>query len=164
MRTKGSAQELEHRRRLAVLRVQQGWSQTDVAAFLGVDPRTVRTWMARHRADPEHGLDARPHPGRPPNLTPDQENLVLSWFSRRPTEFGFPTELWTAARVARLIEQQFGVRFHPRYLSAWLAQRRISPQKPQRQPRERDATKIARWLAEDWIEVKKKWPAVPAWS
>jgi transposase len=161
---RGSAAELERRRRLAVTRIAEGWPQTKVAAFLGVDPRTVRDWWARHRADAEHGLDAKPHPGRPRKLTQAQEDAVLSWFSRSPTDFGFPNELWTAGRVAQLIRQQFGVRFHPRYLSAWLARRRITPQKPERQARERDPAKVEHWLAHDWVEVKKNSPPGRSWS
>jgi len=82
--------------------------------------------------------------------------MVLSWFGRRATEFGFPNELWTAGRVAQLIERTFGVHFHPNYLSTWLARRRISPQKPEKQARERDPAKIERWLANEAVEVKKK--------
>lgn len=153
---RGSAAELERRRRLAVTRIAEGWPQTKVAAFLGVHPRTVRDWWARHQADPTHGLDAKPHPGRTPKLTPAQEGTVLSWFGRSATDFGFPNELWTAGRVAQLIQKEFGVRFHPHYVSAWLAQRRITPQKPDQQARERDPAQIEHWLAHDWVEVKKK--------
>jgi transposase len=161
---RGSAAERERRRRLAVTRIAEGWPQTKVAAFLGVHPRTVRDWWARRRADPEHGLDAKPHPGRTPKLSPDQEALVLSWFDHSATAFGFPNELWTAGRVAQLIAQRLGVHFHPRYLSTWLARRRITPQKPERQARERDPAKVERWLANEWPGVKKKWPAGPSWS
>jgi transposase len=165
MRTiRGSAAELERRRRLAVTRLAEGWPQAKVAAFLGVHERTVRDWWARHRADAAHGLDAKPHPGRTPKLTPAQEQVVLSWFGQSATEFGFPNELWTAARVARLIAQEFGVHFHPRYLSAWLARRRITPQKPATQARERDPVKVAAWLANEWAEVKKKSPPGPSSS
>src|SRR5262245_19244451 len=152
---RGSAAERERRRRLAVTRITEGWPQTKVAAFLGVHPRTVRDWWARHLADPQHGLDAKPHPGRTPKLTADQENLVLSWFDHNATDFGFPNELWTAGRVAQLIEQRLGVHFHPHYVSAWLARRRITPQKPENQARERDPAKIERWCNDDWPEVKK---------
>ena len=48
MRTKGTAAELEARRRLAVQRVGEGWRRADVAAFLGVHPETVAGWV---RAD-----------------------------------------------------------------------------------------------------------------
>jgi transposase len=153
---RGSAGEREPRRRLAVTRITEGWPQTKVAALLGVNPRTVRNWWARHRADPQHGLDAKLHPGRSPKLTPDQEDVVLSWFARSATDFGFANELWTAGRVAQLIQQRWGVRFNPRYLSAWLARRRITPQKPEKQARERDPAKIERWRNDDWPAVKKK--------
>jgi transposase len=156
MRSKGSAQELENRRKLAVRRIHEGYAPDDVAAFLGVHPRTLWRWLARDRDDPKHGLNAKPHRGRPPKLTFDQDLEVLSWFYYSPTSFGFPTDLWTAARVAHLIEQKLGVRFHPRYVSAWLAERGITPQKPRRQPRERDQEEIDRWLREDWARLEKK--------
>jgi transposase len=98
----------------------------------------IRNPRARYRADAAHGLDGKPHPGRTPKLTAAQEDTVLSWFSRSATDFGFPNELWTAGRVAQLIHQHFGVHFHPHCVSAWLARRRIMPQKPERQARERD--------------------------
>src|SRR5687768_13387390 len=119
MRTKGSAQELERRRRLAVQRVHDGYSAAAVAGFLGVHLRTVRRWLAADRDDPKHGLNAKPHPGRPPKLTFDQELVALSWLYARPTSFGFATDLWTAPRIAALIAKTFGVRFHARYVNAW---------------------------------------------
>ena len=151
--TRISQAELERRRRLAVARIAEGWPQTQVAAFFGVNIRTVGAWWARHRADPVHGLDPKPHPGARPKLNAQQEAVVLSWFQRSATEFGFANELWTADRVAHLIERTFAVRFNPRYVSAWLAQRRITPQKPEKQARERDPAKIAHWLGNEWIEI-----------
>src|SRR5262249_19871995 len=144
------------RPRLPPPRPPAAWPQPHAAASSGVHPRTLPDWWARHQADPTHGLDAKPHPGRTPKLTPAQEGTVLSWFGRSATDFGFPNELWTAGRVAQLIQKEFGVRFHPHYVSAWLAQRRITPQKPDQQARERDPAQIEHWLAHDWVEVKKK--------
>jgi transposase len=80
----------------------------------------------------------------------------LRWLADNPTEHGFPTELWTAGRLGQLIEREFGVAFNPRYLSAWLRCRGITPQKPQRVPRERDPAEIQVWLATDWPRIKKR--------
>jgi transposase len=154
MRTKGSAAELERRRKLAVQRIQEGYTAAEVARFLGVHLRTVRRWLAAHREDPRHGLNATPHLGRPPRLTLDQDLEVLSWLMARPTAFGFATDLWTAPRIAQLIQKKFGVHFHPRYVNAWLRDRGVTPQKPQRQPRERDPAAIETWLAEDWVRIQ----------
>jgi transposase len=155
MRPFGSATELENRRRLAVTRVLEGYSQAEVARFLGVNVRTVRRWVADHRRDGDAGLAATPHRGPTPKLSSEQERTVLGWFRKSPTEFGFPTELWTAPRVARLIERTFGIKFHPRYLNAWLADRDITPQKPKKQSRERDQDAIDRWIEEDWPRIQE---------
>jgi transposase len=156
MRSKGSAAQLEERRRLAVQRVHDGWRQKDVAAFLGVTERTISRWMAAYRDQGDNGLAAQPHSGPAPRLSPNQQHEVLSWLAQKPTAFGFATELWTAPRLARLIEQRLGVRYHPRYLNEWLTRRGIRPQKPQRQSKDQDPEEVARWLREDWPRIQKK--------
>jgi transposase len=155
MRSKGSAAELEARRRLAVQRVSEGWGRRDVAAFLGVHPETVAEWVRAHRAGGDAALAAKPHPGRAPFLTPEQERQVLGWLADKPTAHGFRTDLWTARRVAELIRKRFGVRFHPHYLREWLTKRNHTPQKPARRPRQRDDEAIDRWLKTDWPRIKK---------
>ena len=140
MRTVGTPVELQRRRCLAVQRVTEGYSTEEVADFLGVDPRSVRRWLAVFRCHGAEGLVARPRPtpGPPPKLTSTQEKIALRWLSESPTEYGFPTDLWSAPRLAQLIEQTFDTRFNPDYLGTWLRQRGYTPQKPRRVPRERD--------------------------
>jgi transposase len=156
MRTKGSAKELESQRWLAVQRVWEGYSVEEVAEFLGVASRSVRRWVQAFRKQGARGLQARPVSGRPRKLTRSQEKIVLRWLRDSPTEFGFATELWTAARLAQLIQQEWDVSFHPRYLATWLRARGLTPQKPQRVPRERDPEAIAAWLATQWPRIKKR--------
>src|SRR5438552_1425184 len=99
MRSNGTAAELEARRIAAVRRVDEGWAQKDVAAFLGVHPVTVAKWVARHRADKNNGLKAKPTPRWTRFLTPAQEWKVLVWLNESPTKHGFRADLWTARRV-----------------------------------------------------------------
>src|SRR5688572_20767162 len=98
-----SRAEQESRRRVAVRKVGEGRSATDVADFLGVHVETVRRWVRTHKAGGDDALAGTPHPGRKPFLTPEQEAEALGWLTRKPTAFGFRTDLWTAARVAQLI-------------------------------------------------------------
>ncbi len=156
MRSKGSAAELEARRRLAVRRVNEGWKRKDGATFPGVHPETVGEWARAHKAGGDAALAAKPHPGRKPFLTADQERRVLGWPADPPTTHGFRTDLWTAKRVAHLTEKRFGVRFHPHSLREWPAKRNSSPQKPARRPRQRDQAAIDRWLKGDWPRTKKR--------
>ena len=148
--------EQEARRRLAVTRVSEGWFPGDVAAFLGVHVETVRKWVRAHKGGGDSGLAGKPHPGRTPFLTPAQQAEALGWLTRKPTEFGFATDLWTAARVAHLIEEKFGVAYHPSYLREWLTKRRHSPQKPARRAKQRNPAAIDRWLADEYPAAQKK--------
>jgi len=156
MRPTGSPAILEYRRRLAVRRVHDGHPIPAVADFLGVDPSSVRRWLAASRQGGAAGVAARPVPGRPPKLTPTQEKIVCRWLADNPLEHGFATELWSAPRLAQLIQQEFDVRFHADYLTAWLRQRGYTPQKPRRAHRERNEAAIAGWLATDWPRIKKR--------
>ncbi len=156
MRDTGSPAELEHRRRLAVERVLEGYSCDEVADFLNVDVSSVRRWVRMFRRDGWSGLVAEPACGRPSKLTRTQEKIVLRWLMDSATEFGFATELWTAGRIAELIRQEFEVLFNKRYLPDWLKVRGFSCQKPVRVPRERNQDAIDAWVQTDWARIKKK--------
>jgi transposase len=156
MRSIGSPAELERRRLLAVQRVSEGYSPEEVADFLGIAPRSVWRWLADFGRQGAAGLAARPATGRPPKLTPAQEKIVYRWLTDNPMDHGFPTELWTAARLALLIDEEWDVSFHPHYLADWLRLRGYTPQLPRRVPREANRREIARWLAEDWPRIKRK--------
>src|SRR5512135_985593 len=156
MRDRGSPAELEHRRLLAVQRVLEGYSTEEVAEFLGVNPRSVRRWVAVHRQAGNEGLLARPTAGRPRKLTYTQEKIVRRWLADKPTEHGFATDLWTGPRVAHLIRQEFGIELNPKYLTVWLRRRGFTPQKPRRVPRQRDPEAIAAWLQTQWPRIKKR--------
>ena len=161
MRSQGSARELQQLRVLAVTRVNEGYRQKDVAAFLGVHPVTVSRWVRSARqAGGLVGLQAKPTPGRPRKLTRHQERTVLGWVARPPTHFGFANDLWTAGRLAALIAQRWAVEFNANYLVAWLRAREHSPQRPEQPALERDEAAVARWVSEDWPRLQKK-PAKP---
>jgi transposase len=150
-----SSSEKHAHRLLAVRNVLGSWSWADRADFLGVHPVPLAKWKARYRARGEAGLDAKPVPGRARQLTPVQEEEVLSWLTRKPTEFGFLTDPRSAARVARLIQEWLGVTFHPNDLREWLASRGHSPQKPQRKARPPNPAELERWLGTSTPRRKK---------
>jgi transposase len=155
MRTSGAPIILEYRRRLAVQRVDEGYSIGEVADFLGVDPSSVRRWVAIFRQQGADSLAARPVPGRPPKLDSTQEKFIGRWLADNPLAHGCTTELWTAGDLTRLIEQEWGIRLNPDYLTTWRRRRGFTPQKPRPKARERDDEAIARWLEKDWPRIKK---------
>ena len=156
MRNHGSPTELQHRRLLAVQRVLEGYTTEEVAEFLDVDPRSVRRWVAAYHVAGDDGLAASPVSGRPPKLTFTQEKIIRRWVGDRPSQYGFDTELWTAPRLSQLIREEFGIHFNHRYLSSWLRRRGLTPQKPQRVPRQRDPQAIVCWMKADWPRIQKR--------
>lgn len=156
MRPKGSPEALEVRRRLAVNMLLNGQEVSEVAEAVGAAALSVRRWWADYRDQGEAALAAGTVPGRPPKLTPRQAQQVLAWVREGNAEdFGFDTPRWTAPRVAALIQQRLGIRFHPRYLNDWLGRHGISPQLPQRVPREQDPAAIQHWIDHDWPRIKR---------
>lgn len=141
---------------MAVTRVNEGWKQKEVAAFLGVSLRAVGKWVAAYHASGDDGLKAKPRPGATPKLSARRQRSVLSWLAKSPQAFGYQTDLWTTRRLAEVIERRFGVRFNSNYLAEWLTRRDHTPQKPETKAVERDNPAIARWIAEDWPRIKKK--------
>ncbi len=136
-------------------RLLDGYSAEEVAEFLEVDADSVRRWWAAFNRDGWAGLRAKPITGRPTKLTRTQEKIVVRWLDDAPTAFGFATELWTAARLADLIRQEWDIDLNPRYLPRWLRRQGFTPQKPERVPHERDDEAIAAWVRDDWPRIKK---------
>ena len=71
---------------------------------------------------------------------------------------GFETERWTLRRIAVLVEREFGVRYHPRYLERPLKARGFAVQRPATQAKERDERTIAAWPRREWVAIKKESP------
>jgi putative transposase len=69
---------------------------------------------------------------------------------------GFATERWTLKRIAALIEREFGVSYHPRYLERPLKAHGFSVQRPATRARERDELVIAVWPKREWVALKKR--------
>jgi transposase len=142
MRPVGTAEELQRRRLRAVALVQQGESPEDIAHFLGCGRSSVYTWVRRAREAPEE-LAAKPHPGPTPRLADAQLKELEVLLLQGAKAHGWRTELWTAARVAELIERHLRVRFHPEHVRKLLKRRlRWTSQKPQRKAKERDEVAI----------------------
>src|SRR5690349_555105 len=102
----------EWRRLRALYLKQQGWYQRDIAEALGVSEETVSRWLARGRTGGPAALRARPRPGHPPKLTPPQKRLIPEFLWHGAEAYGFRGDVWTCARVAQVIEEELGARYH----------------------------------------------------
>ena len=146
----------EARRRLAVLRVGEGWSQKDVAAFLGVHTRSVSYWVRTYRAAGEDGLRGNPHPGRPPRLSERDLRRLEALLLQGATAHGWANDLWTRGRVREVIRRHFGIEYNPGYVAELLRKRLgWTSQRPVEQSVNRNERAIRIW-------VRRTFPAIMA--
>jgi transposase len=144
-------------RRLRALQLkQQGWYQRRIAEALGVSEVTVSRWLARVRDGGPETLCACPAPGRPPKLSSAQKRLIPEFLWHGAEAYGFRGEVWTCARIARVIEEEFGVSYHKDHVGRLLKELRWTPQVPIRRAIQRDEEAIERWRAEVWPELQRR--------
>ncbi len=135
---------------------EQGWWQKDIAAALGVSRAAVCQWIKRGREHGIEGLRRRPHPGAPAKLTGEQRAQIPVLLAQGAEAHGFRGDVWTAPRVAVVIERAFGVRYHPVHVGRLLRQAGWSRQRPIQRATQRDEAAITRWYEERWPAIKKK--------
>lgn len=135
---------------------RQGWSRHDIAEALGVSPVSVSRWLASARHGGPEALRARPRPGPPPKLSAAQKRLIPEFLWHGPEAYGFRGEVWTCARVARIIEEEFGVCYHKDHVGRLLKELHWTPQVPIRRAIQRDEETIERWRDEVWPELQRR--------
>jgi transposase len=144
-------------RRLRALHLkQQGWYQRDIANALGVSEVSVCRWLARARDGGPEALRARPAPGHPPKLTADQKRRIPEFLWHGAEAYGFRGEVWTCARIARVIEEEFAIRYHSGHVSRLLRELHWTPQVPIKRALQRDEEAIRRWRQEVWPDLLKR--------
>jgi transposase len=143
----------EWRRLRAVDLQEQGWSQQEIAEVLDVAEETVSRWLTRARAEGPDALRARPASGRPPRLSSEQRRLIPEFLSHGPEAYGFRGQVWTCARVAAVIWEEFGVRYHKDHVRRLLQALRWTPQMPITRAVQRDEAAITRWRRDTWPQL-----------
>jgi transposase len=152
---RGDRAALEERRMAAVALFREGLTQAEVSRRLRVSRESTSRWYAQWQDGGARALRAAARTGRPARITDQQLGRVERALLRGARAHGFPTDLWTLQRIAAIIEQVTGERYHPGHV--WRILRRLgwSLQRPARRAVERDQAASDRWVKERWPRVKK---------
>jgi transposase len=146
-------------RLMAVERVREGESATEVIAAYGFHRTTIYKWL-KAALQPGVGIKAlrsTKATGRPRRLTPAQERQVFRWVNGRdPRQYGLDFGLWTRAVVAELIEQKFGLHLGLTAVGELLAKLGLTPQKPLQRAYQRDPEAIERWQRETYPAIARQ--------
>ena len=147
---------MEKRRIRAAALFEKGASAPEVGRKLGVARQVAYRWQAAWAKGGKAGLASKGKAGRKSKLTAAQTRQVVQALVAGPVTRGYQTNLWTLPRVAALIKELTGVRYHPGHVWRLLGDHGFSCQRPERPAIERDETKIRRWQRVEWPALKKK--------
>ncbi len=135
---------------------EKGWKQKDIAEALGVTEGAVSQWLKKAKTQGVEALQHTSPPGATPKLSKEQQAQLPALLERGAEAFGFRGQVWTTARVAQMIEQQFGVRYHPAHCSLLLRNLKWSQQKPIEKATQRDEDAIRTWKEDQFDALKKR--------
>lgn len=152
-----SRQDVREWRRIRAWELhQEGWRGKEIAEALKVSEGAVSGWLKRARAAGVAALRHRPAPGPVPKLTAEQRAALPDLLAKGAEAYGFIGEVWTTKRVAAVIHQAFGVRYHPAHVSRLVRRQGLSLQRPVQRASQRDEAKIAAWREQTWPALQAK--------
>ena len=144
---------LERRRFKALRLLRQGLNQSEVARRVGVVRQSVARWTALDREGGQRALRQVGRAGRKPRLSPRQKSRLEQRLLAGPQRLGYETGLWTSERVADLIKQGFGVRYHPGHVWKILVRLGWSCRRPVGRPLERNEEAKGHWKKVRWPDI-----------
>ena len=149
------AKKLEERRFKAGSLFEKKVRQAEVARRLKVSRSAVHYWYIIWKKKGEYGLQ-RNQPGPKSRLTKEKLIKVEEVLRDGPLAAGYDTNLWTLARISKVIRKKIRVSYGTSQVWYLLRSLGWSSQKPETRYRERNEAAIKRSKEESWPRIQKK--------
>jgi transposase len=150
--------ELEARRLRGAQLLRQDVKPAEVARRLKVSRTSVGRWQQALEANGRRALRKAPRTGRPPRLTEVEKKRLVAALAAGAMAQGYSTDLWTLARVGKLIEKISGKRYSESGVWRLLKGLNFSCQRPSGCAIQRDEAAIRRWKTKRWPALKNTAP------
>lgn len=139
----------------AVLLSGDGMTAPQIASTLKVHRSNVSLWLRHWQAHGLDGLLEGHREGRPQFLNGKQRGQLADIVDSGPVAYGFPSGVWTSPMIAAVIEDEFGVAYHPGHVRKLLAHLGFSVQRPRRHLAQADPHAQNRWRRYTFPRLKK---------
>ena len=140
----------------AVLLNSEGRTSGELAEILQAPRSKVSEWLQRYQSQGLEGLLEGYRSGRPSELTEQQQHQLGDILDSGPVAYGLDTGIWTSPMIAWVIEEEFGVSYHPGHVRKLLHAMDFSVQRPRRVLARADAAAQERWQRRTYPHLKKK--------
>ena len=140
----------------AVVLNSEGRTSGELAHLLGSPRSRVSEWLAHYQAFGVEGLLEGHRSGRPLELTSAQRKQLDDILESGPVAYGLDTGIWTSPMIAWVIEEEFGIPYHPGHVRKLLHRLGFSVQRPRRVLARANADQQNRWQRYTYPSLKKK--------
>ena len=151
---KDGAYRVAKRLRAVVLN-SQGHTSGELANLLQAPRSKVSAWLQRYQSEGIEGLLEGYRSGRPAQLTEEQKQQVGDILDSGPVAYGLDNGVWTSSMIAWVIEEEFGIKYHPGHVRKLLHAWGFSVQRPRRALARADLAAQDRWHRRIYSTLKK---------
>ena len=140
----------------SVLLNSQGRTSGELAEILRAPRSKVSAWLARYQAHGLEGLLEGQRSGRPARLTSAQRQQLGDILDSGPVAYGLDTGVWTSPMIAWVMQEEFGIDYHPGHVRKLRHEIGFSVQRPKRILARADRVQQDRWHRRTYPNLKKK--------
>ncbi len=134
----------------------EGHTSGELTGILQAPRSKISEWLQRYQYQGVEGLLEGYRSGRPAELTEKQQQQLGDILDSGPVAYGLDCGIGTSPRIAWVIEEEFGVQYHPGHVRKLLRALGFSGQRPRRVLARADAAAQDRWHRRIYPKLKKK--------
>ena len=140
----------------AVVLNAEGRTSGEVAGILKAPRSKVSEWLWQYQEYGVEGLLEGYRSGRPSLLSEPQRVQLGDILDSGPVAYGLDSGVWTSPMIAWVIEEEFGVSYHPGHVRKLLHDWGFSVQRPRRVLARAQVGEQDRWHRRTYPNLKKK--------
>jgi transposase len=140
----------------AVVLNSEGHTSGELTEILQAPRSKISEWLQRYQHQGVDGLLEGYRSGRPSELTQKQRQQLGDILDSGPVAYGLDRGIWTSPRIAWVIEEEFGVQYHPGHVRKLLRALGFSVQRPRRVLARADAAAQDHWHRRIYPKLKRK--------
>jgi transposase len=140
----------------AILLNNSGHSSGSVAKLLHSPRSIISQWLKNYECFGYEALLEGYRSGRPKGLDEKQEEQFCDILDSGPVAYGYLSGVWTSPMIKKVIEEEFGLSYHPGHIRKILYSLNYSMQRPKRVLANADPEKQNKWRRYTYPNIKKK--------
>lgn len=139
----------------AIILSIEGNTSGEIATLLKANRTNIPVWINNWNDYGQNGLLEGHRSGRKSELSVENEEALHDIIESSPVAYGLNTGVWTSKIITGVIEDEFGVVFHPGHVRKILKKMGFSVQRPRYKLAKAEEAKKNKWIRYTYPNLKK---------